>query len=214
MIFEIGGQRLRRRRIDRSGLGRAELDVFDRALLVLESRQRLQENLRRFKPGRNRSGDLTSQRNPPLFGDKTLLAVTELPDQELEAPWVERAVDALEVRIAEDQLQGFLVGLSKPKPPRFFVERCFRDGLLKHLAVKPERAGLILRERTAELAADLLQPISIDLAELLGRYLRASNLGERRLPEASEDIGDAPNAETDDQDAHHRAHNNFAEPVR
>src|SRR6202041_1615784 len=165
------------------------------------------------KPGRNRAGDLTSQRDPPLLGDKTLLAVTELPDQALETLRVERTVDALKVRIAEDRLQSFFVRLSKPKPPGLFVECGFRDGLLKHLAVKPERAGLILGQRTAELAADLLQPIIVDLAELLGRYLRASNLGERRLPEASENICDAPNAETDNQDAHHHGHDNFAEPV-
>ena len=39
--------------------------------------------------------------------------------------------------------------------------------LLQHLAVEPEQARLFLGQRPAELAAHLLQPIRVDLPELL-----------------------------------------------
>ena len=64
-----------------------------------------------------------------------------------------------------------------------------------------------------KLAAELLQLVGIDLAELLGRNLGAADLGQRRLAESLEDVGDAPNAETDDQNAHHDGHDDLAEPV-
>ena len=108
---------------------------------------------------------------------------------------------------------GFVVGLSEPEPPRFLVKRGFRDGLLQHLAVEAEGARLIHRQRAAELAADLLQPVGIELAEFVDRNLGMADLGQRRLAEAPEDVGDAPDAETDDQYAHHHGHNGFAEPV-
>ena len=98
-------------------------------------------------------------------------------------------------------------------PPGFLVERGFGNGLLQHLAVKPEGAGLLHGQRTAELAADLLQLVGVDLAELFGRNLGVADLGQRRLPESLEDVGDAPDAETDDQHAHHHGHDGLAEPV-
>ena len=98
-----------------------------------------------------------------------------------------------------DHAHGLGVGLSEPEPPRLLVKRCFRDGLLQHLAVEAEGAGLIQRQRAAELAADLLQLVGIELAELVDRDLGVADGGQRRLPEAPENVGDAPDAETDDQ---------------
>ena len=122
-------------------------------------------------------------------------------------------LDALEIGIVVDHAHGFGVGLAEPHAPRFLVERGLRDGLLQHLAVEPEGAGLIHGQRTAELAADLLQLVGVDLAELLGRNLGAADLGQRRLAESLEDVGDAPDPETDDQNAHHHGHDGLAEPV-
>ena len=102
------------------------------------------------------------------------------------------AVHSLEIGIAEDHAHGLGVGLSEPQAPRFLVEGGFGDGLLQHLAVEPEGAGLLRRQRTAELAADLLQLVGVDLAELLGRNLGAADLGQRRLAKSLEDVGDAP----------------------
>jgi hypothetical protein len=65
---------------------------------------------------------------------------------------------------------------------------------LQHLPVEPEGAGLFRGQRTAETAAELLQPFGIDLAELLGRNLGLADLGERRLAEPLEDVGDAQTA--------------------
>ena len=81
-----------------------------------------------------------------------------MPDHGLEACRIEGAVGSLEIGIAEDHAHGLGVGLSEPQPPRFLVEGGLGDGLLQHLAVDAEGAGLIRRQRAAELAADLLQP--------------------------------------------------------
>ena len=104
-------------------------------------------------------------------------------------------------------------GLGEPHAPGFLIQRGFGDGLLQHLPVEPEGAGLFRGQRTAETAAELLQLVGIDLAELLGRNLGPADLGERRLAEPLEDVGDAPNCETDNQNAHHDGHDNLAEPV-
>src|SRR6202043_3611787 len=106
-----------------------------------------------------------------------------------------------------------VVGLPKAEPPRFLIKRGFGNGLLQHLAIEPEGAGLIRGQRASELAADLLQPVGVGPAELFGRDLGMADLGQRRLSETPEDIGDAPDAKTDDQYAHHRGHYNFTEPV-
>ena len=213
MVVEIGGQRFRRRRIDGSGLRGVEFDVFDSALFVLEAAERLDHHFRRFEPGGDGAGDLTPQRYLALVGDIALLGEAELADHGLEALRIEIAVDALEIGIVEDHAHGLGVGLSEPEPPRLLVEGGFRDGLLQHLAVDAEGAGLIRRQRTAELAADLLQLVGVELAELIGRDFGMADRGQRRLAKSPENVGDAPDAEADDQYAHHHGHNRLAEPV-
>ena len=213
VLVEIGGQRFRRRRLDGAGLRRLEFDIVDRPLLVLEAAQRLDHDLRRFKTGRNGAGDLTPQRHPPLVGDIALLAIAELPDRSLEACGIEGAVGSLEIGIAQDHAPGFGVGLPEPEPLSLFVERGLGNGLLQHLPVKPEGAGLFRGQRAAKLPADLLQLLGVELAELSDRDFGVADRGHCRLSETPEDIGDAPDAETDDQHAHHHGHDGFAEPV-
>ena len=87
---------------------------------------------------------------------------------------------------------GLGVGLSEPHPPRFLVERASAMVCCSTWRSSAEGAGLIRRQRAAELAADLLQLLGVDLAELLGRNLGAADLGQRRLAESLEDVGDAP----------------------
>ena len=170
-------------------------------------------SFRRFEPGRDRAGDLTPQRYPPLFGDIALFGVTELPDRGLETGRIETAGDSLEIRIAVDHAHDLGVGLAEPHPPRFFVERSLGDGLLQDLAIEAEGAGLIHRQRAAELAAELLQLLGVELAELFGRDLGPADLGQRRLPKSLEDVGDAPHRKAEDQHPHDDTHDGLAEPV-
>ena len=184
-----------------------------RALFVLEAAQRLDQHFRRLEAGRDGAGDLTPQRHPPLFGDIALFGETELPDRGLEAGRIEIAAHALEIGIVVDHAHGLGVGLAEPHPPRFFVERGLGDGLLQDLAVEAEGAGLIHRQGAAELTAELLQLVGVDLAELFGRNLGPADLGQRRLPESLEDVGDAPDRKAEDQHPHDDAHDGLAEPV-
>ncbi len=213
MILEIGGERFGRGRVDGAGLGCVQPGEFDAALFVLEAREHVEHRLRRLEAGADRAGDLTPQRYLALLGDVALLGIAEIADHGLEAVRIEIAADALEVGVVHDDLADLAVGLAEPEPARLLVEGGFGDGLLQHLAVEAKGTRLVRCQRTAELAADLLQAVCIDLAELVQRNLGAAHLGHRGLPEALEDVGDAPNAETDDQHAHHDGHNGLADPV-
>ncbi|MGY4294769.1 hypothetical protein ACVWXN_002864 [Bradyrhizobium sp. i1.4.4] len=213
VILEIRGEGFGRGSVDGAGLRGVEPDEFDRTLLVLKARQHVDHGLRRFEAGADRAGDLPAQRHLALLGDVALLSIAEIADHGLEAVRIEAAADALEVGVVHDDLADLLVGLAEPEPAGFFVEGGFRDRLLEHLAVEAEGTRLVRRQRPAELAADLLQAVGIGLPELVQRNLGAADLGHRGLPEALEDVGDAPNAETDDQHAHHHGHNGLAEPV-
>jgi hypothetical protein len=213
VVLEKGRQRLGRGRIDRARLRGIELDEFDRALLVLETGQRIDQHLWRLDAGGDRAGNLPAQPDAALLGEIALFGVAELPDRGLEACGIEVAAQSLEVGIAVDQPHGLFLGLGEPHAPRFLVQCGFSDGLLQDLPVKSERARLFRRQRTAEAAAELLQPVRVDLAELLRRNLGATNFRQRRLAESLEDVGDAPNCETYNQNAHHGGHDNLAEPV-
>ena len=166
-FIEEGRERLRRGRVDRAGLSRAELHIFDRALLVLEAAQRLHQRVRRRKSRGDGVRQLPTQRNALLVGEVSRLAITELPDDHLETLRVERAVHALEVRVSQDHAHGLGVGLSEAELAGLLIQRCLGDGLLQHLSVEAEGARLLLGQWTAELAADLLQAIIVDLAELV-----------------------------------------------
>ncbi len=213
VIVEVVRQRFRRRRVDGSGLRGAEFDVFDGALFVLEAAQRFDQRFRRFEAGRDRAGDLTPQRYLALFGDISLFGETELPDRGLETCRVEIAGNALEVRIGVDRPHDLGVRCPETHPPRFFVQGSFGDGLLQDLAIEAEGPGLIHRQRAAELAAELLQLVGVELPELFGRNFGLADRGQRRLSESLEDVGDAPHREAEDQHPHDDHHDGLAEPV-
>ncbi len=141
------------------------------------------------------------KRDAALLGDEAGFGIAGLADDVLETRAVELAVGALEARIAGDALGDVGVGDAEPQFGRLFVERRLRHHLAEHLPVEAERARLIGRDRTADLAADLLQTVGIELAELLDRDFGVADVGDRVLAEAAENIADAPDREADDQEA-------------
>ena len=108
---KIARQLFRRWRIDGSGLGCAEFDIVDGALLVLETVQRLEERFRGLDACRHRAGDLAAQRHMPLLGDIALLGEPDLADHAGEARRIEGTVSALEVGIAHDLALDLVIGL-------------------------------------------------------------------------------------------------------
>ncbi len=102
----------------------------------------------------------------------------------------------------------------KSHAARAFIEGGFSNHLLQHLTVEAECTGLLHGDRPAELAANLLQLVGVEITELLRGDFGVADLGEARLSESLEDIGDTPDTETDDQDAEHDRHDRLAEPVR
>lgn len=106
------------------------------------------------------------------------------------------------------------VGLSEAHAACGLIQRGVGDDVLKDLAIETELACLLHGQRPAEAAADLLHPVSKQVSELLGGDLGVADLGERRLSESLEDVGDTPDTETDDQHAEQDGHDRLAEPIR
>ena len=106
------------------------------------------------------------------------------------------------------------VGLAKAHAARGLVDGGVGNDVLQHLAVEAELARLLRGQGTTEAAADLLQSVGVQIAELLGRDFGAADLRQGRLSKALEDVCDTPDAETDDQHAEHDGHHRLAEPIR
>src|SRR5262249_17372992 len=96
---------------------------------------------------------------------------------------------------------------------RALIERCRRDHLAKRSLLQTEGARLVRRDRTAQLAPELLQLLIVAHAELLNRDLCSTDLGNRGNPETAENIADAPDPEADNQKPDHRSHDDLAEPI-
>ena len=89
----------------------------------------------------------------------------------------------------------------------------FGDHLAEQLAVEAERPGLVGQDRAVQLAADLLQPVLVELAEGIDADFGAADLGDGGGAEAAEDVADAPNAEADGDQAEDHAHDGAADPI-
>ena len=116
-------------------------------------------------------------------------------DDGLETCAVERAVWPLEHRLGRDAVCDLGVRQSEPHLARVLIERGLSKQTPQQLPVEAEHAGLILRDRPADLARELLEVVVVELAELLDPDLGAADLGDRRTPEAAEDVADTPNRE-------------------
>src|SRR5580698_1369957 len=77
--------------------------------------------------------------------------------------------------------------------PDALIEPRFRDHFAEHLPVQPRGTRLLRGDRLPDLAAELLQALVIDAAELFDRNLGAADLGDRRTAETTENVVDAPN---------------------
>jgi hypothetical protein len=103
-------------------------------------------------------------------------------------------------------------GPAAPPPPA--PRRKLSGQLGEDLAVEAERARLLHGDRLADLTADLLQPIVVDLAKLLGGDLGPPDLGGGGAAESAEDVANAPDREAADQERHHGPHDGLADPIR
>ena len=106
------------------------------------------------------------------------------------------------------------VGQAEPQRAGALVERGFGDQLAEQLPVEAERARLVGRDRPAELAAELLQPVVVDLAELLDPDFGAADLGARVDRPKPRKMSPMPQMrEADGDQAENDAHDGAAEPI-
>ena len=133
----------------------------------------------------------------------------------LEARAVELAVQSPERRVLGDLPRH--LGVAQAEPQRLagaLVDHGLGDHLIEQLPVEAQRLRLVGQDRPAQLAAELLQPVLIELAERLDPDFGAADLRERRLAEAAEDVADAPDREADGDQAQDHAHDGAADPIR
>ena len=87
------------------------------------------------------------------------------------------------------------------------------DELSGKLLFEAQRSRLIRRDRAADLTAQLLQAVVVDLAELIDGDLGRTDLGDGRAAEPAEDVADAPDREADRDQAEHQAHDSSSQPI-
>jgi hypothetical protein len=136
----------------------------------------------------DRARELGAHRAAPLLGHEALLGIAGLANGLLEAHGVERAGGRLEAGLGGDPARDLGVGKAEPQRARPLVEGDLGGQLRQDLAVEAERARLIRGDRPADLAADLLQLIVVDPAELLGGDLGLPHLGGGGEAETAEDV--------------------------
>ena len=190
-----------------------EQHVVDRAFFVVIAIGGLERGGRCHRRTNDRAGKLPPQHFATLLRDEAQFGETGLPDQLLEALAVELAVRRLKRRIGHDPLSDLGIGDGEPQLADPFVEHELGNDRRDDLAVEARGARLIESDVAADLAAELLQAIPVERAELLDRDLGRSDLGEGRAAEAAENIADAPDREADDQKAHDRAQDGPANPA-
>ena len=120
-LVEILGEHLGRRVRDVAGLRRAERDVFDAALLVLETVEGVERGLRHRHVAADGAHQLLAERDAALLGQKLLLVVALIAQHRLEPRAVELAVDALEARHLGDLARDLGVADAEPQRPRPLV---------------------------------------------------------------------------------------------
>src|SRR5262249_48203311 len=175
--------------------------------------RRLNRGLGRYRRTDDRVGKLGAQHPAALVGDVARLGVAVLTQDQLEALPVELAVRTLKRGIEPDPPRDLGVADAKSHRTATFIKKYLGYNLPRDPAIKAERARLFERDRPAQPATQLLEPLVIDAAELLDRDFGPSDLGERRPTEAAKNVADPPDRETDHQHGDHDEHDRLAEPV-
>ena len=196
-----------------TALRRPELDVIDAALLVLEAVERVQRGVRHDRVAGQRAEQLLAQRDAPLLRHEPLLGVAGVAQHRLEAHAVELAGDAFEGRILGHPARDLGIGHTEPQRPRPIVERGFGDDLAEQLPIEAGGPRLVGQDGAVQLAAELLQPVLVELAERVHADFGAADLGNGGLAESAEDIADTPDAEADGNEAQDHAHDDAADPI-
>src|SRR4029077_17233427 len=141
------------------------------------------------------------------------LGEARIADDLFEARAVELTGWRFERGIVHDLARDLSVRHVEAKLACALVERSFGHELAGELLVKSQEPRLVRRDRAAKLAAQLLDAVVIDLAELLGGDFGRADLGDRRAAEAAEDVADAPDREADRDHAENDRHHDPPEPV-
>src|SRR5262249_14002580 len=210
-LLEIFREFLRRRRRNVAGLGRAEQNIFDGTLFVLVTVERLRRGFRGGHVAADRHRHFPAQGHAALLGGKAGLVIAGVANDVFEPLAIELAGWSAKRRIVHDQPGDFRVREAQAHLPRLLVDCRLGDDLVDDLLLDSELLRLRRSDRAAQFAADLLQAIVVGLAELPYADLGVADLRETRAPVAAENITDTPDAEGEDQEPDHAAHDPFAD---
>src|SRR5581483_2484838 len=188
-----------------AGLILAEGHEIDASLLAAVTAIGIAHYFRDRDVARDRLSDLLAQHGAALVGD-ILRFVHAVRTQHQQKIVVAEPAGSREFRRLLDLFREHLVAHIQPELLRLLVERRLADHFRENLPINTERARLLGRDPAAELAVELLHPLGIGVAELLGRDLQVADLDRSPRAEIAENVGDAPDHEGDDQQAHEELH--------
>ncbi len=149
-----------------------------------------------------------------LLGHEARLGEAVVAQRRLEAHAVELAVQPAERRVLGDLPRHLGVAQAEPQLAGALVDHGVGDHLIEQLPVEAQRLRLVGQDRPVQLAAELLQPVLIELAERLDPDFGPADSRKRRLAEAAENVADAPDREADGDQAQDHAHDGAADPIR
>ena len=148
-----------------------------------------------------------------LLGDEALLGEAHLADRLLEPDPVELAGRGLWKPGSSVTRRAISASRRRGRMPRARSSSAGFGDHLPQMPVEAERARLVRRDRPADLAAELLQPVVVDLAELLDAKSRCCRSWPRSSGRSRGKCRRCPRPRSLRIQAHHHAHDDAAEPI-
>ena len=177
-------------------------DVTEAARLIVVVVERVEEDLRGGRRLADRAQELTAQIALTLGGEVALLAHVEVAQGLLQGERIEIAGRVLEGRILHDAFEQRRVADAELQALGVGVDRGAADKPLQHAVVEPGLTRFLDREGAAGVGTHHAQDVALRPRIFLRRDLGIADLDQGLGAIAPENVGNSPNGEADDEQAH------------
>ena len=177
-------------------------DVTEAARLVVVVVERVEEDLRGGRRLADSAQQLAAQIALALRGEIALLAHVEVAQGLLQGERIEIAGGVLEGRILLDAFEQRRVADAEIQALGVGVDRGTADKPLQHAILEPSLARLLHGEAAAGVGAHHAQDVALRARIFLLRDLGIADLDQGLAAIAPENVGNSPNGEAYDEQAH------------
>ena len=157
-----------------------------------------------LRPSTSDEFDLLAQIGLGLAGEEAALAEAGIAQGGVETVAAELARGVLQVGIGAHRGGDRVVGNRQAQRRGALIERGLGDQALQHFAVEAERVRLRVGQARLRTGLDLIHQILQLALELLAGDHGAADFGDLVGDQAAEHVADAPDDETDDDEAEQR----------